>query len=131
MFDDLPALALSVRQPWAWAMFHAAKDVENRNWRAAFRGRVCIHASAGMTLKEYRTALDVMRLAAPTRDLPGMDELQRGGIVGVVDIVDCVTHLESRWFFGRYGLVLRNARAVPFIPLKGKLGFFKWKGLVA
>lgn len=24
--------AISVRQPWAWAVFAAGKDVENRSW---------------------------------------------------------------------------------------------------
>lgn len=28
--ENLPDLALSVRQPWAWAIIHAGKDVENR-----------------------------------------------------------------------------------------------------
>lgn len=30
---DLPELALSVRQPWAWAIIHAGKDIENRSWQ--------------------------------------------------------------------------------------------------
>ena len=25
-----PSVALSVRQPWAWAIIHGGKDVENR-----------------------------------------------------------------------------------------------------
>ena len=25
--------ALSIRQPWAWAILHAGKDIENRDWR--------------------------------------------------------------------------------------------------
>lgn len=32
--------ALSVRQPWAWAIVHAGKDVENRNWPTPHRGRL-------------------------------------------------------------------------------------------
>ena len=36
--------ALSIRQPWAWAILHAGKDIENRSWRTAFRGEVLIHA---------------------------------------------------------------------------------------
>ena len=35
---------LSVRQPWAWAIIHGGKDVENRNWDTKFRGRLAIHA---------------------------------------------------------------------------------------
>ncbi|WP_409188395.1 hypothetical protein [Bradyrhizobium sp. RDM4] len=29
--DALPEFALSVRQPWAWAIIHGGKDVENRS----------------------------------------------------------------------------------------------------
>lgn len=36
--------ALTVRQPWAWAIFHG-KDVENRsNWRYTYVGGLGIHA---------------------------------------------------------------------------------------
>lgn len=27
-------LALSIRQPWVWAILNASKDVENRDWGA-------------------------------------------------------------------------------------------------
>ena len=53
MNEKLPALALSVRQPWAWAIIHAGKDIENRSWATKFRGRVLIHASKGMTQEEF------------------------------------------------------------------------------
>jgi hypothetical protein len=39
---------LSVRQPWASAMFFdsaAMKDIENRSWYTAYRGRIGIHAA--------------------------------------------------------------------------------------
>ena len=29
--------ALSIRPPWAWAILHAAKDVENRTWKTNIR----------------------------------------------------------------------------------------------
>ena len=37
--------ALSVRQPWAWAIIYAGKDVENRTWPTRYRGFVIVHAS--------------------------------------------------------------------------------------
>jgi hypothetical protein len=53
-------------------------------------------------------------------------DAKRGGIVGVATVTDCVDDSESLWFFGRYGFVLADVRAVPFIPVKGALGFFEW-----
>ena len=56
--------------------------------------------------------------------LPPYEQLERGGIVGEVEIVDCVSHSESPWFFGPYGFVLRNSKPLPFQPCKGSLNFF-------
>jgi len=50
---------------------------------------------------------------------------RRGGIVGSVEIVDCVTVSDSPWFDGRYGFVLRNPEPLPFRPMRGALGFFR------
>ena len=38
---------LTVRQPWAWAIIHGGKDVENRtrNLAGAYRGPVAIHVA--------------------------------------------------------------------------------------
>ena len=57
--------------------------------------------------------------------LPEYEALQRGGIIGEAEIVDCVDHSASPWFVGPFGFVLRNARPLPFRPLKGRLGFFE------
>lgn len=32
--------ALSIRQPWAWLILHAGKDIENRVWQTRFRGEL-------------------------------------------------------------------------------------------
>src|SRR4051812_30121104 len=41
--------ALTVKNPWAWAIFPAGKDIGNRPRRTNFRGTVAIHTS----LKPY------------------------------------------------------------------------------
>lgn len=43
MNSSLPALSL--RQPWAWAILHAGKTIENRTWATRYRGRIRIHAA--------------------------------------------------------------------------------------
>lgn len=131
---ELPKLALSIRQPWAWAILHAGKDIENRDWPTRIRGEVCIHASQGMTRNEYEDCLDTMHAISRERPfppglaLPEFDGLLRGGIVGTAEIVGCVTVGASPWFFGKHGFVLRNAKPVmDFVPVKGALGFFDWR----
>jgi hypothetical protein len=124
-------LALSIRQPWCWAILHAGKDVENRDWSTRVRGRVLIHAAKGMTQDEWADCFDVCRLASRlgkneiTQRFPSHKKLERGGIVGSVEIVDCVERSESPWFFGRYGFVLRDPQPLLFLPCKGRLGFFE------
>jgi hypothetical protein len=129
-------MALSIRQPWAWAIINAGKDIENRDWSTRFRGPVCIHAAKGMTEREWEGAMSFIDDAFPRplasqlgrrRSARGSDEARRGGIIGVADIVDCVDASASPWFFGRFGFVLTNVRAVEFVPVKGALGFFDWR----
>jgi hypothetical protein len=109
--------ALSIRQPWAWAICHAGKDIENRTWSTAFRGPFLIHAGAKLDRDDIEDVEALGGLNVPN-DLP------TGGIVGRAELVDCVTRSESPWFFGRYGFLLRNAEPLPFQPVKGRLGFF-------
>lgn len=120
--------AISIRQPWAWLILNAGKDIENRDWPTNFRGRVLIHASKTCTKREYEEALDFMAdrliLQGLYKNIPSIKGMDRGGIVGSVEIVDCVTASESPWFMGQHGFVLRSPRPLPFVPFKGMLGFF-------
>lgn len=128
----LPGWAISVRQPWAWAIVHAGKDIENRSPAAVrnmghpLKGRIAVHAAKGMTREEYVDAYEFM-----LRDLritcPPAGALLRGGIIGSVEIVDVVRESDSRWFFGPRGLVLRDAKPCEFIPSVGALGLFQWQ----
>jgi len=116
--------ALSIRQPWAWLILHGGKDIENRDWATRFRGRVLIHASKGMTKGEHEDAYDTAMAANPAILFPTFEALQRGGIIGSVEIIDCIAESESPWFFGKHGFVLRDPQPLPFTPWKGQLGFF-------
>ncbi len=124
-------LALSVRQPYAWAILHAGKDVENRDWKPhnpgrRVRGRILLHAGKAFYSGKQDAAYDIRGWAfAAGIEPPHIDDLPLGGIVGEVEIVDCVTEYDSPWFNGPVGLVLRNPKPLPFRPYKGELGFFK------
>ena len=78
--------AITVRQPWAWAIIHAGKSVENRTRNIAgdFRGLVAIHASKTFDELDFYHVSDII---AP-EDLPEMDAIACGAIIGVVDLVD-------------------------------------------
>jgi hypothetical protein len=121
--------ALSVRQPWAWAIIHGGKDIENRTWQAVNNGRmvpgrICIHASKGMTRDEYEGANDMMNRIGVKCPLPFA--LIRGGIIGTVTVTGIVKESESPWFFGPRGLVLADPEPCEPIPASGQLGYFNW-----
>jgi len=125
----LPPLALSVRQPWAWAIVAGHKEIENRSSGAIRSGgmdcrRIAIHAATGLKQDEYDWG--VWRLQKHGVACPRPDELVRGGIIGAVDVVDIVEESDSAWFGGYCGLVLASAMACAPIPARGELGYFRW-----
>jgi hypothetical protein len=120
-----PTLALSVRQPWAWAIAASFKRHENRTWRPSpsFLGqRIAIHASKTI---EYPAVEEVTRLAgtAPV--------LATGAVIGVATLVDVVTESDSPWFIGPIGFVFDEAVlfANP-VPCAGALNFFRMSNAV-
>jgi hypothetical protein len=101
---------LSIKQPYPHHIFHDGKDVENRDWLTRGRGWIIVHAGISKTeLDKY----DDHQMAMP-----------RGGVVGMARIIDCVEKMDSSWFNGPYGFVLRDAFPLPLIPCRGALSFF-------
>jgi hypothetical protein len=94
----------------------------NRPRRTHHRGPLLIHA--GLSLESYTE-----------ENIEWLDkkygvhiplELDTGGIVGVVDVVDCVENHRSKWFIeGNYGWVLANPRLLAFRRCRGALGVFR------
>ena len=131
--DDLPVKALSIRQPWVWAILNAGKRLENRTVRWKYRGPICLHASLFDNAKEFNRAEDQIWVSSGGSDHPNSvgpppsAQLARGGIVGVADIVDCIDGSDDPWWMGPYALVLANVRPVNFIPVSGSLGLFDWR----
>jgi hypothetical protein len=126
----LPRLALSVRQPSAWAIIHGGKEIENRSLGSIRTGRmtlgtICIHAATGMKEDEYRYLH--WRFAQHGTICPRPDDLVRGAIIGVVDVAEIITESDSPWFGGQAGLRLENPRPVDPIPAQGALGYFEWQ----
>jgi hypothetical protein len=92
--------ALTVQQPWAWAIVHGGKDVENRTQAWSYRGPLAIHAGARWSEDGGRSGLvwDALRerygwptgpVTARDDRRPGFDVIRPlGAIIGVVDLVD-------------------------------------------
>lgn len=115
--------ALSIQQPWSWLIANGHKDIENRTWKANVRGRIAIHAGKEID-KDYW--LIKAECAERGIEIPDWQDLETGGIVGTVDILDCVTESTSPWWqdSSKYGFVLANAKPCEFFAFRGKLSFF-------
>ena len=126
----LPPIALSVRQPWAWAIVAGFKKIENRSAGSIKAGgmdcrRIAIHAASGLKQDEFQWGH--WRLHRHGVRCPHPTDLPRGAIIGAVDVVDIVSESDSEWFGGQCGLVLENAEAFTPIPCVGELGYFAWE----
>jgi hypothetical protein len=125
----LPVIALSVRQPSAWAIIHGGKDVENRSLGSIRAGRmtpgrIAIHAAIGMKQAEYDYL--VWRWARDGVKVPRPDALPRRAIIGTVEVMEIITESDSPWFGGEAGLLLRNPVPCAPVPSSGELGYFRW-----
>lgn len=122
--------ALSIQQPWAWLIVHGFKDIENRSWFTKYRGRFLVHASQKpdySAIRDHRLG-DYIAEIMHEKNVT-MATLPRGGIIGSVELIDCITAGESQWFDGDFGYVLANPEPMKFIPCRGQLNFFSVKEL--
>jgi hypothetical protein len=127
---------LTVRQPWAWAIVHGGKDVENRtrNIAGGYRGPVAIHAG----LAPFEKGTLAGRRHAELHGGEVDSRIVFGAILGVVDLVDVHTADDieqtknqrglwptcSRWAErSGHHLVLKDPRPLGEpIPFTGALG---------
>ncbi|OMC46878.1 hypothetical protein A5742_25435 [Mycolicibacterium fortuitum] len=137
--------ALTVQQPWAWAIVHGGKLIENRTQLWSYRGPLAIHAGARWSDRGALSTLvqgAVMREDGSASLTYGRLQAHRftfGAIIGVAELVDC--HPDAGcckpWGESAYvehggrerrritHLVLENPRPLPEpIPCKGALGLW-------
>lgn len=140
---------LTVRQPWAWAIIHGGKDVENRvRSLGPYRGPVAIHVAGayavdGLDLPALNDARDAW---CDSVDCDGTAHPWTSGVghvIGVVDLVD-VHHADqvtptfcgicpegccgcSPWAMpDHHHLELANPRPLTTpIPARGRLGLWR------
>ena len=109
--------ALSIRQPWAYAVFRLGKNVENRSWPTRYRGRIAVHVAKRVEVAECR------RLGLDPGKLP------TECVIGTVEVKDCVRGARSRWAMrGMWHWILGEAHLFSKpIPARDELGVFEWK----
>lgn len=107
--------ALTIRQPWADAIAHGEKRIENRTRRTSYVGTVLIHA--GLT-GDRQAVLDGV--------LPGPDI--RGAVIAIADLTGChrAANCCAPWGFEDcWHWTLASVRTLKTpLPAKGQLGLW-------
>lgn len=135
--------ALTLRCPWAYAITHLGKRVENRTWRPppALQGqRIAIHAGKAPPVRANGTFdaghehwCEVQESLAwmTHKGLALMPVTARelveaaSAVVAVATLAEVVTQSQSPWFVGPFGWVLADVRALPApIPCRGAQGLW-------
>jgi len=130
--------ALTVRQPWAAAIVHGPKNIENRTQQTHRRGPVLIHAARQLD-KVGERGYPAVHLRQWMRSGHAPADWVLGAIVGVAEVVDC--HPAKPWWRGgccapwgesgpdteavwHWVLASRRALREP-VPARGALGFWR------
>jgi hypothetical protein len=112
--------ALTIKEPWLWAILHADKRVENRNYPPPAKvigTRIALHSSKSFD-QDGAEFLWSRHLAFPSG-------LLLGSIVGVATVRGFVQRSADPWFTGPFGWVLTSVRSLPEpILCRGMLGLW-------
>lgn len=77
--------ALTIHQPWAFAVASGHKLIENRSWMTSHRGPLLIHAGRSLkSIEEGRRYLDQLGI-----EMPPQSDLAFGAIVAIARIHGC------------------------------------------
>lgn len=108
---------MTAKQPWAWAIIFAAKDVENRSKQWTYRGRVLVHAG----LSVDPAGVEFLRSVGIE---PPPEALTGGHIVGAVQLDGCTGSSPSKWAIsGQWHHLLSSPEpAVRKVAVRGNLG---------
>lgn len=127
------AKCLTICQPWAFAVLHARKRVENRSWPTGYRGPLLIHAGKSRQWFDSHSVATISDAAGrpATPDAAGM---HYGAIVGRCTLVGCERverlvhgpHLgDERFIEGPWCWVLADVEALDRpVPWRGERGLF-------
>lgn len=124
--DQITGKAITLQQPWAWAVTHLEKNIENRTWPTTHRGEIFIHAGKGWDANGAAWIEQNFNV-----EIPPQSQMASGELVAKCEIVDCQHWSETKehhlpWsqkFGFQWFLEDIEVLETP-IPLRGKLGIF-------
>jgi len=115
--------ALSIKQPWAWAIASGHKTIETRTWPTNYRGELLIVASK----TPDRTMTQMITEISQRGQI-----IEYGKAIAVARLVNCrlMTNADEDAamcdiYNGAYSWVLRNVRRIEPFSVSGQLGIYE------
>jgi hypothetical protein len=131
--------ALTIRQPWAWAIARGYKPIENRVWNTNYRGPLAVHAALRWdepAVDAVRFVRDLAREQGSTLPERLADDLPMSGtgcVVAVAELVGvCCVALDGApcdcgpWAMpGQHHWRLTHVQPLAeSLPMRGRLGLW-------
>lgn len=121
--------ALTLIQPWAWAICYAGKRIENRVWRAPLWLKDQVFAIHAGKKNNLEACADLVAEELP---VPLKHQMVQSAVVALVRLTGCkpveqVAHREqrSRWAFGPWCWELADLVVLPKpVPCPGARGLW-------
>jgi hypothetical protein len=130
--------ALSLTRPWAWAILHGGKRVENRSWKPpswVIGKIIALHAAKSYDPTAIYGIHHAMGFEPLAKACPvGEENHPHSAIVGLARVTGFVDEsnyqelpiTQQAWFFGCYGWLLEDVQALASpVPCKGALSLWK------
>ncbi len=115
--------ALSIKQPWAWAIAYGFKTIETRTWGTPYRGELLIVSSLRPDAEMLKWFLGQPGIAEKAGG-----QMVYGKAIAIADLVNCEPMIEADEdaalcdvYPRAYSWFLENVRRIEPFPVKGQL----------
>ena len=121
---------ITLRQPWATLVAEGIKKYEFRSWKTNYRGKVLIHAGAGIDKKEMERFKD-LGLEFPSKKI--IAEVEIEDCLELDDKLNKMIIAENNIAYGSknrtgYAWKLKNVKKIKSDKIiNGKLGFWNYE----
>lgn len=124
--------ALSIKQPWAWAIAYGHKTIETRTWAANYRGEILICSS----LKPDKVMMKDLRRLSGGKWPVIESQLEYGKAIAIATLADC-RPMELRdedaamctCYPRAFSWFLENVREIKPFPVIGRQGLYEIRRL--
>lgn len=120
---------ITLKQPWATLVAEGIKRYEFRSWKTNYRGKVLIHAGAGVDKKDMKR-FSYLNLEYPSKKI--IAEVEIEDCLELTDKLNQEIMNENNIAYGSkirtgYAWKLKNAKKIDLdIEINGKLGFWNY-----